>query len=66
MAQTTIPNTTQLGSVNRQLQLASRPVGAPTAGNFHMVSSPVPTLAAGHMLLRTVDLWLAPPTCGAA
>jgi len=60
MTQTTTPNTTQLAAVNRQVQLASRPVGAPTTGNFHMASSPVPTVAVGQVLLRTVYLSLDP------
>lgn len=55
MTQTTHSNT-----VNRQIQMASRPVGAPTADNFHLALSPVPMVAAGQVLLRTVYLSLDP------
>ena len=46
----------QTANVNRQILLASRPVGAPTAANFHMVESPVPTPGPGQMLLRNVSM----------
>ncbi len=51
---------TQTNTVNRQLQLASRPIGAPTAANFNLATHPVPTAGAGQVLLRTVYLSLDP------
>ena len=51
---------TQSTTHNRQIQLASRPVGAPTAANFHLAQTAVPTPAPGQVLLRTVYLSLDP------
>ena len=45
---------------NRQIQLASRPVGAPTAANFNLAQTAVPTPSRGQVLLRTVYLSLDP------
>jgi NADPH-dependent curcumin reductase CurA len=45
---------------NRQILLASRPVGEPTADNFRLVRSPVPTPGEGEVLLRTLYLSLDP------
>lgn len=45
---------------NRQIVLASRPVGAPTADNFALKQSDIPTPAQGEMLLRSVYLSLDP------
>ncbi|HAS6170656.1 TPA: zinc-binding dehydrogenase [Vibrio vulnificus] len=45
---------------NRQIVLASRPVGAPTAENFALTQSDIPTPAQGEMLLRSVYLSLDP------
>lgn len=45
---------------NRQIQLASRPVGAPTAANFNLATSAVPAIGPGQVLLRTVYLSLDP------
>ncbi|EMK3322043.1 NADP-dependent oxidoreductase [Vibrio vulnificus] len=45
---------------NRQIVLASRPVGAPTAENFALNQSDIPTPAQGEMLLRSVYLSLDP------
>ncbi|EHU9451767.1 NADP-dependent oxidoreductase [Vibrio vulnificus] len=45
---------------NRQIVLASRPVGAPTAENFVLKQSDIPTPAQGEMLLRSVYLSLDP------
>ncbi|EHS1182891.1 NADP-dependent oxidoreductase [Vibrio vulnificus] len=45
---------------NRQILLASRPVGAPTAENFALKQSDIPTPAQGEMLLRSVYLSLDP------
>ncbi|WP_332181048.1 NADP-dependent oxidoreductase [Vibrio vulnificus] len=45
---------------NRQIVLASRPVGAPTADNFVLTQSDIPTPAQGEMLLRSVYLSLDP------
>jgi hypothetical protein len=51
---------TQTIIVNRQIQLASRPVGAPTAANFHLATATVPSAGPGQVLLRTVFLSLDP------
>ena len=45
---------------NRQVTLASRPVGAPTAENFYFKSGPIPEITDGQILLRTVYLSLDP------
>ncbi|HAT8490533.1 TPA: NADP-dependent oxidoreductase [Vibrio vulnificus] len=45
---------------NRQIVLASRPVGEPTADNFALTQSDIPTPAQGEMLLRSVYLSLDP------
>lgn len=45
---------------NRQILLASRPVGAPTNDNFRLEQTPVPTPGQGEVLLRTVFLSLDP------
>lgn len=47
----------QTANVNRQILLASRPVGAPTAANFQLVETPVPTPGPGQMLLR--NRWMS-------
>ena len=47
-------------TVNRRFLLASRPQGAPTPDNFKLDQGPVPTPAAGQLLLRTVYLSLDP------
>ena len=45
---------------NRQLLLASRPVGAPTPENFHLTETSIPTPQQGELLLKTVYLSLDP------
>lgn len=50
----------QTQQINRQILLASRPVGAPTPDNFNLVKSEIPTPADGEVLLRTVFLSLDP------
>jgi NADPH-dependent curcumin reductase CurA len=42
---------------NRQILLASRPVGEPKPGDFSLVETPIPTPGPGQALLRT--LWLS-------
>lgn len=51
---------TQTHSINRQVTLASRPYGAPTAQNFSLEHSDIPTPQSGEVLLRTVYLSLDP------
>jgi len=51
---------TQNAKLNRQIQLASRPVGAPTLANFHLATTSVPSIGPGQLLLRTVFLSLDP------
>lgn len=46
--------------INRQIQLASRPAGEPSAENFRLVSTPVPALAEGQVLVRNHYLSLDP------
>lgn len=50
----------QTTPINRQIQLASRPVGAPTVANFHLATSSIPSTGPGQVLLRTVFLSLDP------
>ncbi|QOY63141.1 NADP-dependent oxidoreductase [Lysobacter sp. H21R4] len=45
---------------NRQITLASRPVGAPVAANFKTIETPVPEPGEGQVLLRNIYLSLDP------
>ena len=47
-------------TTNRQILLASRPVGAPTASNFALAQPATPVAGPGQVLLRTVYLSLDP------
>ncbi len=49
-----------MATVNRQITLAARPVGFPKVSDFHLVYSPVPSPAAGQVLVRSVYLSLDP------
>jgi NADPH-dependent curcumin reductase CurA len=51
---------TQKTNINRQMVLASRPFGEPTAENFTLIESEKPVPKAGEVLLRTVFLSLDP------
>jgi NADPH-dependent curcumin reductase CurA len=51
---------TQTSQLNRQWQLASRPVGAPTLADFQLANSAVPVPGVGQVLLRTLFLSLDP------
>ena len=44
----------QSRNVNRRIVLNTRPVGAPTAGNFRLEQLGLPTPDAGQVLLRTL------------
>jgi NADPH-dependent curcumin reductase CurA len=46
--------------VNRKITLASRPVGFPKVSDFDLVYSPLPSPAAGEVLIRSVYLSLDP------
>ncbi len=46
--------------INKQIVLASRPVGEATADNFRLVEAPVPDLGAGQVLVRHKFLSLDP------
>lgn len=46
--------------VNRKIVLNSRPVGAPTLGNFRFEETPTPVPADGQVLLRTLYLSIDP------
>ncbi|MBR9858527.1 MAG: NADP-dependent oxidoreductase [Gammaproteobacteria bacterium] len=50
----------QTANSNRQLTLASRPVGSPTAANFALQETEIPQPGHGQLLLRTVFLSLDP------
>lgn len=47
-------------TVNRQITLASRPVGMPTPANFARVETPIPQPGPGELLLRNLYLSLDP------
>lgn len=49
-----------MATVNRQITLAARPVGLPKVSDFHLVYSPLPSPAAGEVLVRSVYLSLDP------
>jgi NADPH:quinone reductase len=49
-----------MATVNRQITLASRPMGFPKVSDFHLVYSPLPSPAAGEVLVRSVYLSLDP------
>jgi NADPH-dependent curcumin reductase CurA len=49
-----------MATVNRQITLASRPVGVPKVSDFHLVYSPLPAPAADEVLVRSVYLSLDP------
>ena len=44
----------------KQIVLAARPKGQPTAADFHLEETPVPALPAGGLLLRVLYLSLDP------
>ena len=52
--------TTQSKTSNRQILLASRPIGAPTAENFRLEHSGIPVPATGQLLVRNLYLSLDP------
>ena len=47
-------------AVNRQITLASKPVGLPAVSDFQLIYSPLPAPAAGEVLLRSLYLSLDP------
>jgi len=47
-------------TVNRQITLATRPVGFPKVSDFHLVYSRLPSPAAGEVLVRSIYLSLDP------
>lgn len=49
-----------MATVNRQVTLASRPVGFPKVSDFDLVYSPLPSPAAGEALVRSIYLSLDP------
>ncbi|MBT9457843.1 MAG: NADP-dependent oxidoreductase [Burkholderiaceae bacterium] len=49
-----------MSQINRQIQLASRPTGEPSADNFKLVEAPLPELAEGQVLVRNHYLSLDP------
>lgn len=49
-----------MATVNRQITLASRPVGFPKVSDFHLLYAPLPSPGAGEVLVRVVYLSLDP------
>jgi NADPH-dependent curcumin reductase CurA len=49
-----------MGTTNRQIHLASRPEGEPTAANFRVVDAPLPELRENQVLVRNHYLSLDP------
>jgi NADPH:quinone reductase len=49
-----------MATVNRQITLASRPVGFPKVSDFHLVYSPLRSPTAGEVLVRSIYLSLDP------
>jgi NADPH-dependent curcumin reductase CurA len=49
-----------LPTTNREFVLAARPVGMPKESDFRLVESPIPALADGQILLRTLFLSVDP------
>jgi len=49
-----------MSNINRQITLASRPVGYPKVSDFKLVESPIPTPKAGEILVRAIYLSLDP------
>ncbi|MCI0530066.1 MAG: NADP-dependent oxidoreductase, partial [Nitrospira sp.] len=47
-------------NINRQITLASRPVGYPKPSDFKLVESPIPTPKAGEILVHTIYLSVDP------
>jgi NADPH-dependent curcumin reductase CurA len=47
-------------TMNRQILLASRPAGEPSADNFRLVETPLPALQEGQVLVRNHFLSLDP------
>ena len=47
-------------TVNREIHLKKRPVGTPTAADFELVETPIPTPAAGQFLVRNVFMSVDP------
>ncbi|HKV05250.1 MAG TPA: NADP-dependent oxidoreductase [Candidatus Acidoferrales bacterium] len=56
----TASTATPLPSINRQFTLAARPVGMPKESDFRLVTAPIPALANGQLLLRTLFLSVDP------
>lgn len=50
--------------MNRQVRLASRPVGIPRAENFHIAEAPIPTIADNQFLVRNRFLSVDPAMRG--
>jgi hypothetical protein len=51
-----------MATINRQITLASRPVGLPHVSNFDLIYSSLPSPAAGEVLVRSVYMSLDPST----
>jgi NADPH:quinone reductase len=56
----TVSTASSLPTVNRQFTLAARPVGMPKESDFRLVETPIPPLANGQILLRTLFLSVDP------
>ena len=51
-------------AINHQIRLASRPVGLPTRDNWQFTTEPLPELADGDVLVKTLSLSLDPAMRG--
>jgi len=49
-----------MAGLNRQILLKSRPVGAPSLGNFELTERPTPEAGEGEVLMRILYLSLDP------
>ncbi|MGH6628443.1 MAG: NADP-dependent oxidoreductase, partial [Burkholderiales bacterium] len=49
-----------MNTINKQVTLASRPVGFPKESDFQLVESPIPTPAPGQFLVRSLYLSVDP------
>lgn len=59
------PMNATLPAASREIRLASRPVGRPTAANFRLAESPLPALGDGQVMVKNPSFLLI-PTCAAA
>src|SRR5215469_15206253 len=54
------PTASPIPSINRQFVLAAHPVGMPKESDFRLIEAPIPALAPGQVLLRSMFLSVDP------